>query len=156
MSKNIYDHGLFFTRTPTAVRYEIRRSLIQIRPSLPQRYERMGCQYSMGAPPCCFSRPFRAPKLSGQNRPENRKEPWTNLELNPDVLSSFEAASGELLVAILSRSFVSRSSIRSNLKTGLRILKVPEDFYHNRILHLTFFCCANIIRRNNLFCSLIH
>ncbi|RVX06920.1 Aspartokinase 2, chloroplastic [Vitis vinifera] len=108
MSKNIYDHGLFFTRTPTAVRYEIRRSLIQIRPSLPQRYERMGCQYSMGAPPCCFSRPFRAPKLSGQNRPENRKEPWTNLELNPDVLSSFEAASGELLVAILSRSFVSR------------------------------------------------
>ena len=47
MSKNIYDHGLFFTRTPTAVRYEIRRSLIQIRPSLPQRYERMGCQYSM-------------------------------------------------------------------------------------------------------------
>ncbi|RVW45203.1 Aspartokinase 2, chloroplastic [Vitis vinifera] len=64
--------------------------------------------YVEGAPPCCSSRPFRALKLTGQNRPENRKEPWTNLELNPDVLSSFEAASGELLVAILSRSSVSR------------------------------------------------
>lgn len=76
--------------------------------------------YVEGAPPCCSSRPFRALKLTGQNRPENRKEPWTNLELNPDVLSSFEAASesclllfflgalfqGTLQCLLLSRSFI--------------------------------------------------
>ena len=84
--------------------------------------------YVEGAPPCCSSRPFRALKLTGQNRPENRKEPWTNLELNPDVLSSFEAASGELLVAILSRSSVSRYAPMSIAISFFHFISMPGFF----------------------------
>ena len=49
-------------------------------------------------------------ELLVKKRPENRKVFLTNLELNPDVCSSFEAASGEPLLDILSRSSVSRYS----------------------------------------------